>query len=103
MDSRIRSRKISEVYLDLLLSNPLQQGLLAHRSILFPPIIFYHYHNYRSAHRPTKEQKNTKKHTTARIRWWSPTQLLIRRSAAYVWQSGRDAQFSTVYGRMCWN
>ena len=41
-----------------------------------------------------------KKHATAGIRWSSPTQLLIRRSVAYVWQSGRDAQFSTVYGRM---
>jgi hypothetical protein len=34
------------------------------------------------------------------IRWSSPTQLLIHRSGAYVWQSGRDAQFSPVYGRM---
>ena len=40
------------------------------------------------------------KHTTAGIRWWSPTQLLICRSEAYVWQSGRDAQFSSVCGRM---
>ena len=39
-------------------------------------------------------------HTTAGIRWWSPTQLLIYRSKACVWQSGRDAQFSLVYGRM---
>ncbi|KZF24678.1 hypothetical protein L228DRAFT_237583 [Xylona heveae TC161] len=36
----------------------------------------------------------------AGIRWSSPTQLLVRRSEAYVWQSGRDAQFSSVYGRM---
>ena len=41
-----------------------------------------------------------KKHTTAGIRWWSPTQLLICRSEACVWQSGRDAQFPSVYGRM---
>jgi hypothetical protein len=51
-----------------------------------------------------KKQKinkiKTKKHTTAGIRWWSPTQLLICRSEAYVWQSGRDAQFSSVCGRM---
>ena len=40
------------------------------------------------------------KHTTAGIRWWSPTQLLICRFEACVWQSGRDAQFSSVYGRM---
>jgi hypothetical protein len=40
------------------------------------------------------------KHTTVGIRWWSPTQLLIYRSRDYVWQSGRDAQFSRVCGRM---
>jgi hypothetical protein len=53
--------------------------------------------------RKTKEQKKkdvSKKHTTVGIRWWSPTQLLIYRSEACVWQSGRDAQFSSVYGRM---
>jgi hypothetical protein len=44
--------------------------------------------------------KGQKKHTTAGIRWWSPTQLLICRSEAYVWQSGRDAQIPSVYGRM---
>jgi hypothetical protein len=47
-----------------------------------------------------KMPKKIKKHTTAGIRWWSPTQLLICRSEAYVWQSGRDAQLSSVYGRM---
>ncbi|CAL3968743.1 unnamed protein product [Diplocarpon coronariae] len=36
----------------------------------------------------------------AGIRWWSPTQLLICRSEACVWQSGRDAQFSSVCDRM---
>ena len=41
-----------------------------------------------------------KKHTTVGIRWWSPTQLLIYRFEAYVWQSGRDAQFSSICGRM---
>ena len=44
--------------------------------------------------------KSKTKHTTAGIRWSSPTQLLIRRSKAYVWQSGRDAQYSLVCGRM---
>ncbi|KAH8591751.1 hypothetical protein B0O99DRAFT_718684, partial [Bisporella sp. PMI_857] len=44
-----------------------------------------------------------KKHTTVGIRWWSPTQLLVYRSEAYVWQSGRDAQFSSVCGRMYLN
>jgi hypothetical protein len=48
---------------------------------------------------PRKSQ-NIKKHTTVGIRWSSPTQLLIHRSGACVWQSGRDAQFSPVYGRM---
>ena len=48
--------------------------------------------------RPLDEK--SKKHTTMGIRWWSPTQLLIHRSEAYVWQSGRDAQLSSVCGRM---
>ena len=48
-----------------------------------------------------KKKSKKKKHTTVGIRWWSPTQLLIHRSEACVWQSGRDAQFSSVYGRMC--
>jgi hypothetical protein len=52
-------------------------------------------------HTKSQPKKNAKKHATAGIRWWSPTQLLICRSEACVWQSGRDAQFSSVYGRMC--
>ena len=40
----------------------------------------------------TFKRKKEKKHTTAGIRWRSPTQLLISRSQAYVWQSGRDTQ-----------
>ena len=47
----------------------------------------------------SKESKS-KKHTAASIRWSSPTQLLISRSEAYLWLSGREAEFSTVYGRM---
>ena len=43
-----------------------------------------------------KEQK----HTATSIRWWSPTQLLIGRSEACLWQSGRDADYSSVCGRM---
>ncbi|KAH9215607.1 hypothetical protein DL95DRAFT_500141, partial [Leptodontidium sp. 2 PMI_412] len=31
---------------------------------------------------------------------WVPTQLLIHRFEGCVWQSGRDAQFSSIYGRM---
>ncbi|KAH0158370.1 hypothetical protein KCU67_g7535, partial [Aureobasidium melanogenum] len=34
------------------------------------------------------------KRTAAGIPTWSPTVVLICRSTAYVWQSGRDAQFS---------
>ena len=45
-------------------------------------------------------KKLMQKHTTVGIRWWSPTQLLVYRSEACVWQSGRDAQFSSVCGRM---
>jgi hypothetical protein len=55
--------------------------------------------------RPTRlsspPKKKKEKLTTARIRWWSPTQLLTRRSEVCVWQSGRDAQFSSVCGRKC--
>ena len=47
-----------------------------------------------------KKPKRKKKHTTVGIRWWSPTQLLIYRFEACVWQSGRDAQFPSIYGRM---
>ena len=47
-----------------------------------------------------KQKAKTSTHTTAGIRWWSPTQLLINRSQVCVWQSGRDAQYSWVYGRM---
>ena len=48
-----------------------------------------------------KKKKGQKyKHTAASIRWSSPTQLLISRSEAYLWLSGREAEFSTVCGRM---
>ena len=49
-------------------------------------------------HSKPRRKKLQKKHTTAGIRWWSPTQLLICRSEACVWQSGRDAQFSAAGG-----
>ena len=42
------------------------------------------------------------KHTTGGIPRWSPTLVLVTRFSAYVWQSGRDAQFSLTYGRMCY-
>ncbi|KAG9674045.1 hypothetical protein KCU99_g3627, partial [Aureobasidium melanogenum] len=40
------------------------------------------------------EAKEDAKRTAAGIPTWSPTVVLICRSTAYVWQSGRDAQFS---------
>jgi hypothetical protein len=40
------------------------------------------------------------KHTTGGIPRWSPTLVLVARFSAYVWQSGRGAQFSLTYGRM---
>ena len=46
-----------------------------------------------------KESKR-QKHTTGGIPRWSPTLVLVARFSAYVWQSGRDAQFSLTYGRM---
>jgi hypothetical protein len=46
--------------------------------------------------------KQKLKHTTGGIPRWSPTLVLVARFSAYVWQSGRDAQFSLTYGRMCW-
>ena len=45
-------------------------------------------------------KKQKQKHTTGGIPRWSPTLVLVARFSAYVWQSGRDAQFSLTYGRM---
>ena len=47
-------------------------------------------------------QAKQQKHTTGGIPRWSPTLVLVARFSAYVWQSGRDAQFSLTYGRMYW-
>jgi hypothetical protein len=41
------------------------------------------------------------KHTTPRIRWSSPTQLLIQHLSVYRTESGRDPELSDSYGRMC--
>jgi hypothetical protein len=54
-------------------------------------------HQYR---RDSKGQKEISKRTTGGIPRWSPTLVLVARFSAYVWQSGRDAQFSLTYGRM---
>jgi hypothetical protein len=47
-----------------------------------------------------KKKNRSRKHTTGGIPRWSPTLVLVARFSAYVWQSGRDAQFSLTYGRM---
>jgi hypothetical protein len=54
--------------------------------------------------KPKRSVKKTQKykHTTGGIPRWSPTLVLVARFSAYVWQSGRDAQFSLTYGRMCY-
>jgi hypothetical protein len=49
---------------------------------------------------PIQQKKRQQKHTTGGIPRWSPTLVLVARFSAYVWQSGRDAQFSLTYGRM---
>ena len=48
----------------------------------------------------TTRSKEGQKHTAGWIHVWSPTTLLTTRTAAYEWQSGRDAQYSEVFGRM---
>jgi hypothetical protein len=48
----------------------------------------------------TSLQKGQKQHTTPGIRWSSPTQLLVWRLLTYLWESGRDPEFSSTYGRM---
>jgi hypothetical protein len=48
-----------------------------------------------------RRQSRRQKHTAGGIPRWSPTLVLVARFSAYVWQSGRDAQFSLTYGRMC--
>jgi hypothetical protein len=64
------------------------------------------YRRYYISKKTAKAEKKTKmceqKHTTGGIPRWSPTLVLVARLSAYVWQSGRDAQFSLTYGRMCW-
>ncbi|KAK7555814.1 hypothetical protein IWX49DRAFT_83631 [Phyllosticta citricarpa] len=52
-----------------------------------------------SSNMPRKKEKKATKRTTAGIRCWSPTQLLIGRKVAYLWKSGRGSEFSTCYGR----
>jgi hypothetical protein len=52
-------------------------------------------------HNQKKSTAEKQKHTTGGIPRWSPTLVLVARFSAYVWQSGRDAQFSLTYGRMC--
>ncbi|KAG9761562.1 alpha-1,2-mannosidase, partial [Aureobasidium melanogenum] len=50
------------------------------------------------AHPLRNSKTKSTKRTAAGIPTWSPTVVLICRSTAYVWQSGRDAQFSADCG-----
>jgi hypothetical protein len=74
-----------------------------YRKQLFVPFYLFIQSNA-DTHAKVKEReryyKRTKR-TAAGIPTWSPTVVLICRSTAYVWQSGRDAQFSADYGRTC--
>jgi hypothetical protein len=54
----------------------------------------------RNSQTKTSQSEQIQKHTTGGIPRWSPTLVLVARFSAYVWQSGRDAQFSLTYGRM---
>jgi hypothetical protein len=49
---------------------------------------------------PCLMTRGISKNKTGGIPRWSPTLVLVARFSAYVWQSGRDAQFSLTYGRM---
>jgi hypothetical protein len=62
----------------------------------------YRMHHRRRAHDSSRVDARAKSqvHTTGGIPRWSPTLVLVTRFSAYVWQSGRDAQFSLTYGRM---
>ncbi|KAK0639241.1 hypothetical protein B0T16DRAFT_422714 [Cercophora newfieldiana] len=51
-------------------------------------------------HGPSLDGQLPFPNTTPGIRWSSPTQLLIRPSLVYRWESGRDPEFSSGYGRM---
>ena len=58
-------------------------------------------HRPRAHARASRLRRHQKaKHTTVGIPPWSPTGVLIHRSKACVYGSGRDRHFSFVYGRM---
>ena len=44
--------------------------------------------------------RHKKVHTTPGIPRSSPTRVLVWLSLAYLWESGRDPEFSSGYGRM---
>ena len=48
----------------------------------------------------SKKRQGRKRHTTPRIRWPSPNQLLVWRSLVYRWESGRDPEFPSTYSRI---
>ena len=67
---------------------------------MFPPTPFLSQPGTGLIKKIQKIKQQKIEHTTAGIRWSSPTQLLICRSAACLWESRRDPEFSTAYGRM---
>ena len=58
-----------------------------------PVLTMYKKDGLLKRHYAGQSPKKMQQHTTAGIRWWSPTQLLISRFPVCVWQSGRDAQY----------
>ncbi|KAB5581096.1 hypothetical protein GE09DRAFT_462968 [Coniochaeta sp. 2T2.1] len=47
-----------------------------------------------------KDPESKTKRTTPGIPRWSPTpRVLVWRLSAYLWESGRDPEFSDIYGR----
>ena len=70
------------------------------RGWLILPLLLFLF-TTRENKRDKRKTSSLQKHTTGGIPRWSPTLVLVARFSAYVWQSGRDAQFSLTYGRMC--
>ena len=88
-----RGRVSSPATVQLLSYADLRTQVLSHSSILPRDGV-----SVSNDGKPKK--KKSQKHTTGGIPRWSPTLVLVARFSAYVWQSGRDTQFSLTYGRM---
>jgi hypothetical protein len=82
-------KTMSRTYLKIQAIGLLAEGTIVHADHLLPYAGNLH-----------GSMGKKQKHTTGGIPRWSPTLVLVARFSAYVWQSGRDAQFSLTYGRM---